>query len=161
MDAEHRQHEREANRSLDQAADARVDNDRRRLPAALWNAATRVRCQLAFACPKGWDAMEPTDQPDVRFCDHCQSQVHEVRTAEAFWEHARAERCVSVPADADVQVVANRDGTIRRAQQLPGPGHRLTGPAVRPSRLPWLAVLTGVAAAGYGAYRLGLATGWW
>ncbi len=168
MDEALRRREREARGAGDPDSAAHLEAIARRSrgPLPRWNPFTRIRCTLAFACPKDWRAMATTDRPDVRFCDHCAAEVHEVTTEAEFAAHAAAGRCVSVPAEADL--VVDVAGAI---EPRPGPSpielrdlHRLTGapmpPPVRGLRLPaaWLVGLAAAVALLFGAARL---AGWW
>ncbi len=52
-------------------------------------------CKLAFECPKHWEQLDTTSQPDVRYCHTCKSPVYWVKTNEEFSQHAFAGHCVA------------------------------------------------------------------
>lgn len=51
-----------------------------------------------FKCPKRWDALQPTDRPDVRFCDTCKENVYFCATPEQLLERTGQRRCVAFRA---------------------------------------------------------------
>lgn len=70
-----------------------------------WTAAvdrTRIsRCQgqrqptFKFQCPKRWEALAPTADTRVRFCDACQKPVYHCDNVQDASDHATAGHCVA------------------------------------------------------------------
>ncbi|MBA2539550.1 MAG: TIGR02996 domain-containing protein [Deltaproteobacteria bacterium] len=59
------------------------------------------RCEaptFRFRCPKSWEALTSTDDPTVRFCGACRSNVYFCSTLPEVREHAEALRCVAFSA---------------------------------------------------------------
>jgi hypothetical protein len=54
--------------------------------------------RFAFECPNRWESLTPTADPRVRSCDHCRQHVHRCSTRAEAETHARAGRCITVPA---------------------------------------------------------------
>ena len=53
-------------------------------------------CVFGFRCEANWDAMEVTNQDDVRFCDHCEKEVHIISSKSALLESINLNRCVAI-----------------------------------------------------------------
>jgi hypothetical protein len=56
---------------------------------------TAIECKFKFKCPKQWTELSCTKDSSVRFCDHCQSDVHWVNNEEEFHERALKGECVA------------------------------------------------------------------
>lgn len=61
-----------------------------------WNQEANIRCLLSYACPQLWSRLAATDNPDRRHCKECDRDVHLVRAAEAFPQHAAHGHYVAV-----------------------------------------------------------------
>ena len=167
MDERLRKLEREAASGGPESAARLEAAERRSRLLPRWNPLTRVSCALAFACPKGWDDMDATEQAGVRHCDHCAKDVYEAPTEESFLEHAKAGHCVSVPPGAGYAVSVEGQTIPMVPTPYPGerefvrlggvavdPYDRLTGPARRtsPVRVLLALVLLGSAVYGVGGW---------
>lgn len=66
-----------------------------------------VDCEFRINCPREWDALTPTGDDLVRFCDVCSRDVHYCRNAGEYLSHASSGRCVAVrvPSDTEEGVV--------------------------------------------------------
>jgi len=53
------------------------------------------RPTIPAPCPKRWEALAQTPDPDVRHCETCNQPVHFCSTDEQTLEHARAGHCVA------------------------------------------------------------------
>jgi hypothetical protein len=51
--------------------------------------------RMKFVCPRTWQALLPTAEPDVRHCAHCKQDVYFCRTDEETLRHARAGHCIA------------------------------------------------------------------
>ncbi len=51
--------------------------------------------RMKFSCPRTWEGLRPTANPDVRHCAHCNEDVHFCRTDEETLRHARAGHCIA------------------------------------------------------------------
>jgi hypothetical protein len=52
-----------------------------------------------FECPRTWDSLARTSDPDVRHCDSCRHLVHRVQSDAELAAHAARGHCVSVLPD--------------------------------------------------------------
>jgi uncharacterized protein (TIGR02996 family) len=52
--------------------------------------------RFVFQCPKRWEALEPTEDASIRFCESCQRKVYYCATLEQARLHAKAGDCVAV-----------------------------------------------------------------
>jgi diguanylate cyclase (GGDEF)-like protein len=67
-------------------------------------AAPRVR--FAFACPKRWETLAPTEAESVRVCQQCNEHVYHCKTVAEAASHALAGQCIAIPkylSDAGVE----------------------------------------------------------
>ncbi|HKA06202.1 MAG TPA: TIGR02996 domain-containing protein [Gemmataceae bacterium] len=76
--------------------------------------------QFAFRCPKRWENLRPTTDPNVRRCDTCQKPVHFSATAAEARDHARRGECVAVSL-----------AFPRTPGDLHNPGRRFTSDEIR------------------------------
>ena len=53
-------------------------------------------CVFGFGCDANWDAMKETNQDDVRFCNHCEKEVHFIATKSSLLESVNLNRCVAI-----------------------------------------------------------------
>lgn len=51
---------------------------------------------FSFNCPIRWEHLSSTNDPDIRFCDHCQSNVFRCATPERFYELAQENSCIAI-----------------------------------------------------------------
>jgi hypothetical protein len=56
-----------------------------------------ANCVFAFSCPRRWEGLAPTEDPDTRYCHHCERHVHLCRNEADFTRHANGGHCVAVP----------------------------------------------------------------
>lgn len=59
----------------------------------------RPRVRFAFACPKRWHTLRPTEDDAVRHCQHCNEKVYYCGDVAAAAERARAGQCVAIPRE--------------------------------------------------------------
>jgi hypothetical protein len=52
--------------------------------------------QFTFSCPRRWEALHPTADTSIRFCDACQRQVYYCSTLKQARSHAAAGDCVAI-----------------------------------------------------------------
>jgi hypothetical protein len=69
-----------------------------------------------YQCQKQWDEFQASGRADVRFCDHCQQEVHRVVDVDGF-KHAVAQgQCVMVAgydhADATPKLFVGQPGAV-------------------------------------------------
>lgn len=55
-----------------------------------------IKCKFEFECPKKWDALELTNDGEVRFCKSCDKNVYRVTTESEFNEYAARGDCVAL-----------------------------------------------------------------
>jgi hypothetical protein len=60
-------------------------------------AAPDAGVRFSFRCPRSWERLEPTADPDVRRCDACRRDVFRCGTFAEAERHALAGDCISVP----------------------------------------------------------------
>lgn len=53
-------------------------------------------CEFRFKCPKDWDALEPTDRDDERYCNECNQIVYFSKTGKQLMAAIKEDRCVAV-----------------------------------------------------------------
>jgi len=53
-------------------------------------------CEFKFKCPKLWDELELTDDPNIRTCQECQRRVVFCRTASELKRAITDDECVAV-----------------------------------------------------------------
>jgi hypothetical protein len=54
------------------------------------------RVRFSFYCPKRWETLAPTESDGVRFCEHCNEQVHYVTTIQEAELRAKAGDCIAL-----------------------------------------------------------------
>lgn len=54
--------------------------------------------RFRFLCPNIWDSLEPTSDPNRRFCESCGEHVHFTDSIDRAAELARQGACISIPA---------------------------------------------------------------
>lgn len=74
---------------------------RARLPSRFIAEVSRAsidRCQVRFGlkCPRRWDELERTEDPERRFCTMCDSPVFFVQSVDAARQAARAGQCIAL-----------------------------------------------------------------
>lgn len=58
--------------------------------------ADRPVIRFAFQCPRTWQSLEPTADPNVRHCDRCAESVHLCTDTAQIAQRARQGQCISV-----------------------------------------------------------------
>jgi uncharacterized protein (TIGR02996 family) len=66
--------------------------------------------QFAYACPKRWEALRPTEDAAIRFCEACRRSVYYCSTLKKARRRAEAGDCVAVDSLLD-----RRPGDLARA----------------------------------------------
>jgi hypothetical protein len=56
-------------------------------------------------CPKEWTKLNKTENPHIRFCDHCQKTVHAVHSEEELLQMAQDQKCVMFVQKKDDEIV--------------------------------------------------------
>lgn len=54
-------------------------------------------CRVNYKCPKAWGDLNKTDNPDVRYCNQCEKNVHFCADVDALKEANIEYLCVAVP----------------------------------------------------------------
>lgn len=67
------------------------------------------RVRFAFACPKRWETLAPTEAASIRFCQDCKEQVYRCDTVEEATAQALAGHCIAIPKSLS-------DGGVESAQ---------------------------------------------
>lgn len=70
-------------------------------------------CTFEFDCPRDYEKLSKTDDPDVRFCSECSCNVYRCKSLDELAEHSQSGRCVSLllaPCTTD----NTKDGDIVR-----------------------------------------------
>ena len=49
-----------------------------------------------YRCLKAWDALQVTDQKEVRYCDSCKKSVYQIIDMEGYEQTVAKSRCVMV-----------------------------------------------------------------
>jgi hypothetical protein len=49
-----------------------------------------------YQCPKQWDELRSSARADVRFCDHCHHEVHQVVDVDGFERSVAQGQCLMV-----------------------------------------------------------------
>lgn len=60
------------------------------------------KCDLRLLCEKRWPELAPTNDPKVRFCEHCAKGVFALRTRAELSVAAAAGRCVALTNDSEI-----------------------------------------------------------
>lgn len=85
-------------------------------------AATRTvrRCGIGFRvrCPRKWESLEPTTDPDIRHCHACSEQVYLCRSDEETLSHAIANHCIAREEPDDSEMPAMIIGRPARPPEL-------------------------------------------
>ncbi|MGJ7523566.1 hypothetical protein ACSFA0_24020 [Variovorax sp. LT1P1] len=53
-------------------------------------------CKLTFVCAKQWEELHGANDPAVRYCNECKTNVHAVTTAAEFDQHSAQGHCVAL-----------------------------------------------------------------
>lgn len=59
----------------------------------------RPRVRFAYACPKRWHTLRPTQDDAVRHCQQCNEMVYYCGDVATAAERARAGQCVAIPKE--------------------------------------------------------------
>jgi hypothetical protein len=57
-----------------------------------------VNCRFKFKCDERWQALTRTDDPLVRYCGFCETDVHMVQTDQELAWAIRKDYCVAIQA---------------------------------------------------------------
>lgn len=57
----------------------------------------KTDCRVNYKCPKAWGDLNKTDNPDVRYCNQCEKNVHFCADVDALKEANIEDLCVAVP----------------------------------------------------------------
>jgi hypothetical protein len=60
--------------------------------------------QFRFECPKLWENLDPTADPDIRFCHTCRKDIYRCHTMEQVYQHALDGDCIAV-SDPGAEIV--------------------------------------------------------
>ncbi|AMO56120.1 hypothetical protein GZ77_04735 [Endozoicomonas montiporae] len=61
----------------------------------------KIRCRFDYVCPKEWSELKVIDNPNERFCDHCNESVH-LAYSETDLDHlAREGKCAALMLQQD------------------------------------------------------------
>lgn len=91
---------------------------------------------FAFKCPKKWEQLDGTDNPNARHCASCNKTIHYCYSMSEAYGHARRGHCVAVAT-----AVARFPGDLDRpAERVPTPERMVTMGILlppKPERRPW------------------------
>jgi hypothetical protein len=76
-------------------------------------------CDFAFKCPKQWENLRGGDDPDKRYCETCERDVHFVSSRIEFEVALKLGRCVAAEVDDE----RGRGITIHGGAQKPDTGN--------------------------------------
>ena len=55
------------------------------------------QCNISISlCPKNWRNFEQTEEPNTRFCKHCEKNVYLCTTEEQAIAHAQERHCIAM-----------------------------------------------------------------
>ena len=75
--------------------------------------------RFAFHCPRTWESLDATADPELRHCQDCQEQVFRCHTVSEVAARARAGQCVFVPAEIeDAATAKGTSGFLGRPDPL-------------------------------------------
>ena len=77
-------------------------------------------CEFRFECPKKWEALQISPNPDQRFCGQCKREVRFCRTPEELEIAIARNECVAVELQREPD---RRNGISIGLAQLPAYGH--------------------------------------
>lgn len=116
-------------------AEAAEPRDEHRLRAvaepadAAWRAVVsrapidRCTFELAFQCPRRWDALAPTGDDATRFCATCEREVYFCASVDEARQRGLAGDCIAI--DAAVARGEALDGYDRARAPVPVPEHQI------------------------------------
>lgn len=61
----------------------------------------RYPLRFDYPCVRGWQDLQTTADPTVRFCDNCRQHVHYCKTIDSARDHACLGHCVAVDLSVD------------------------------------------------------------
>jgi uncharacterized protein (TIGR02996 family) len=111
---------------------------------AVFDRPTIENCEPVFKsrCPKRWENLKGTNDPNVRHCDSCQKPVHYCRTLPEAQAHTRQGHCVAVqlgvqrhPGDLSSRNTAETAGAL--LERLVDESHRRSASKATAPRRPW------------------------
>ena len=56
---------------------------------------TDITCKFKYLCPFSWEDLEQSEETDLKFCTHCESNVHRANDEQEFEDLARSNKCVA------------------------------------------------------------------
>ena len=77
-------------------------------------------CEFRFECPKKWEALQISPNPDQRFCGQCKREVRFCRTPEELEIAIARNECVAVELQREPD---SRNGISIGLAQLPAYVH--------------------------------------
>lgn len=60
-----------------------------------------INCKFVFQCPLSWESLEDTNNPNIRFCLHCNQNVYFAHTLGELAELASGGKCVAFNQNHD------------------------------------------------------------
>lgn len=63
---------------------------------SVWRCGLRAEKLFEKRCPLQWDALKPTNNQNVRFCETCEKNVYEVQSPEDFVRRSKNRECVAI-----------------------------------------------------------------
>lgn len=72
-----------------------------------------LNCPMEYICSKSWFALELMDQPNIKFCDSCNKEVHFCQTDEELENALQNNLCIAFTNDgADELITPQRHMTL-------------------------------------------------
>lgn len=53
-------------------------------------------CEFMVDCPRRLEELSPTEDPKVRYCSHCKSNVYQCDSLQELNEHRNADHCIAL-----------------------------------------------------------------
>ena len=63
---------------------------------SVWRCGLRTEKLFEKRCPLQWNALNPTSNQSVRFCEICEKNVYEVQSPEEFVQRSKNRECVAI-----------------------------------------------------------------
>ena len=61
-------------------------------------------CKLYYECRKVWSDLKDTNSPNIKFCDHCNQNVHWADTEEQRQEYISKRKCIAFEEETVVKM---------------------------------------------------------
>lgn len=55
-------------------------------------------CSWGYSCEQFWEVLDDTQDPQIKFCNDCQKEVHRCETKEELVNNIAMNRCVNFPS---------------------------------------------------------------